>query len=79
MSYAVMFVSLIAVNAQFMSMLTELRKALSLELKCLFMKQDYCSAIGMNSIKNYRCRSLRFFCITNKCIGGSRLLWGGFL
>jgi len=37
MSYAVMFVSLIAVNVQFMSMLTELEEVLSLKLKCLFM------------------------------------------
>jgi hypothetical protein len=36
MSYAVMFVSLLAVNVQFVSMLTELKKVLSLELKCLF-------------------------------------------
>jgi hypothetical protein len=63
-----MFVSLRAVNAQFMSMLTELKNKLSEELKCLFMYQNYCSAIRTNNIKNYRWGSLRFFCITNKYI-----------
>jgi hypothetical protein len=35
--FAIMFVSLIAVNVQFASMLTELMKVLSEELQCLFM------------------------------------------
>jgi hypothetical protein len=46
-----MLASLIVVYIQFVIMLTELKKVLSQELKCLFVKQDYHSLIRMNHNK----------------------------